>query len=599
MTNLSSSIPYKTRNISHDFRLGIYSTKQDFNKIANFSLDTASIIIKPQGITSVTWSISTSSTVTGGQFSLIGNLGGEVERDNSDVNVIINKIKGVSSISSIQNIGLNLQSIFNNTKNVINLMDYIAIFTKDPRTNRWYGSQQTSNTSIPKDAKPKFIGIISDITGTYNVAQNRIEYSIKFKNMLRIIELTRYATQNALFDEISTPIGESFNHGDVIRNALFQGTQDSGYKIIKEGLKLEYPSILLEDRIEEDKFRVVPTQIKPEFLTEGGNFFSSWDTKLNFFRNIANNKDFEFYADEDGKLVWKLPTYARGINRVNGNFVDNALFNPDNVDAKLLYHIDDFLSFNYTESENEIINFVSGVSDLNVNGIDNLDTNGSFSTLLNAYYIKGGHFLPPEKSREEKYGILNVGLRPFQFRNNLYYNLPDDNDSSNNILLQQIYFYDFKVWSNNLSKGITATLSLIDNPYIQVGMPVVIPQLAKAGFGDLKGKLLPSIFYISALSRKYEYQKAPLLTLTLTHGRYALDEFHNGIHIYDRVSEWIRQIEPSLVYDVEDRSLLNKSSHLEDLQDQVKTNLDRVETQYNNANQKDQNEVSKLDQELE
>lgn len=606
MVNTSNEIPHKTVHIIHDFRLAVFSFDRNFTEIANFTYDTADLIIHPQGMTNVSYSVSTASAVTGGQFTLIGQLGGDVEQQNgldfSD-KILNSKITKKSSLEPVQNLSLNLSSIFNNNQSIIKKMDYIAIFTKDPRTNRWYGSTQKSNTSVPKDAKPKFVGIISDITGSFSAAQSRIDYTIKFKTLLRLVELTRYTVQASLFDEISTPTGVALNHGDVIKQALYAGKNVPGHTIVNDGLVLDYPNALLNVRTEDDNFRIVPTQLNNELLTPS-NFFSAWETKLNFYRQAANNKDFEFYADEDGTIVWKFPTLARGINTKEGNYAPSELFNPDTPTAKLLYHIDDFLSFNFTDSDAELVNFVSGVSDYGVVGLgQNSDTNGALSTLMNAYYIKGGTDTPPDKLRERNYGILDIGLRPMQFRNNLFYNPPTsvDNtaDASFNISQQQLYYYDFKVWKNNISKGITATLTMIDNPYIQVGMPIIIPQFAESGFGELKGRVLPSIFYISGLSRKYEYQKAPILTLTLTHGRYAHDEFHNGIHIYDKISEWCKQIEPTLLYDVTNHSLLDNGKRKQELVDLVKNNFASVQSEQTKAHEKEKFEANKATGEIQ
>lgn len=557
MSSVGYEIPRDTYNYAHDFRVAIFSFRRNFDDIANFDFDTADIVINPEGITNVGFAGSVATSPQSGSFTIVGGLG--VQKTTNSVTLNKNSIKynkmGGTSLGDVENHGMDLGYIFSNSSDFIEKMDYVAVYTKDPRTNMWFGSKSYENSAVPKDAKPKFLGIVSSITVGFNVQENRMMYTVNFKNMLRILELQRYAASRSQWAVLQTITGKDVGEGltnEILDAEFFTSTEKAPWEIITSTLKQDYPTALIESRIEHDKTRGVLQRTNVDIMVPTNAWQSSWDTKLNKFKQYATNKDFEFYAAEDGKLVWKLPTYARGINKIDDNKVTTEQFDPQNLDKENLYHIHDFVSISLTNSEGELINFVSGANDWAVNGVGNLGQ--VFEGIPNAYFIAGGTNTPDSWRYDRGVGFRDIGVRPAQIRNEMAYNLSQQDTPTNqqtNFFESQLWYYDYKVWKNNVGKEITASLTMIDNPAIEAGKPCIIPLFAEAGSGKLKGKILPAIFYISATQRRYEFNKYPVLQLTLTHGRFISDEFHNGIHIYDKVSPWIKASEPDLVYQPE------------------------------------------------
>lgn len=590
--NVGFEIPREVRNIKHDFRIAIHSFTRPFTDVHNFSfgknVDKANLIISPEGVTNVTFGCSTNSVPQSGEFTLVGGLVGQEEINlnsaantsyisatgqiagltsttNSDTSSLTpdatpepvdsripNKIAaGIKFSGEIENRTMDLGAMFSNTNQIVKPMDYVVIYTKDVRTNMWYGSKQTANTDVPEDALPKFIGIVREIHTEYNATTNRMEFTIRFNTLLRLVELARYSMEFIMYPILETITGKKF--GEFEQNVLrsskaFYSVEP--HQIVQKSLQTDYPFELLGNRIEEDQLRGEIQSLSFELLTPKigqGDF--NYDTKLNKLRQLAVNKDFEFYTEEEGQLVWKLPTYARGINVKDGNKATSELFNPDDPNHDGVYHIHDFISINIQQSENEIINVMSGPNDFAISGTGNMNFN-AIKDFRFTYFIKGGKDTPLEREMERRFGFLDVGVRPMPMQNPLGYNLLSKDPQERDLHFAQMVYYDFKMYKNNIGRYITATLTMIDDPRIKCGMPIVIPLLAECGRGKVKGKIIPSIFYIAATQRRYEYQKAPILVLTLTHGRFIDEEFHNGIHLFGRLSSWMSRVEPELVYNV-------------------------------------------------
>ena len=572
MADTGFEIPKDSRNISHDFRIAVFSFTRPFSEVRNYKI--ADLILFPSGVTSVSFSCSTATAATGGEFGLLGGHGSKYyqtqkssyeESKTTETNEAPSTNQGrsetlqsVSDLSTVESLGLDLGSMFANTQHQIKVMDYIAIYTKDPFTNIWYGST-SSSTEIPEDAKPKFRGIVTDISLVYNATLNQMVYSIKFKSLLRLLELARFSLEKSMMDLIERISGKdlgSTGRNTVLYNESY-GVNIPPHKFLKEFIRDDYPESLIGDRIEEDSFRIMPTS--QNFLEANVTSIQSsnnYETKLNKLRQAAGNKDFEFFADEDGTLVWKLPTYARGINKKYGNYVDNAAFDPDNPKQETtdsIYHIHSFLTMNINFSETEIINVATGPMDYAVHNLGQTGAKAVIDQLRYVYFIRGTE---TESEIQKRFGYVRNGIRSTTLRNAVYYNALIDKQTifgqtvTTGVQDAQMFYYDFKLNKNNISRYCTASLSMIDDPKIQVGMPVIVPLLAEAGVGESEGRLVPCIFYISALSRRYEFNKYPLLTLTLTHGRVLAEEFTNGIHMDGALNSWAARIEPSLFWDV-------------------------------------------------
>lgn len=571
--DIGFEIPRDVKNITHDFRVAVFSFLDDFKNISNFNYDSANIVINPEGVTGLTFSCSTAPSAVQGQFILVGGLVGQPEKiqgTRATVKAVILDENGkpLAQISdkissnpfdagSVETRGMDLGSMYSNSNQIIKPMDYVAIFTKDVWTNRWYGSTAEDNSVPPPDAKPKFIGLISSILVDYNAQTNQMMFTIQFKTMLRLLELARFSSTRAQFDTLSQISGKDFNnlYNNVVLEAASFGSQIPANEIITALVTPDYPSQLITDRIEKDTGRGEPQSISfqafsPQTLQGAGNY----ETKLSKIATYAVNKDMEFYAAEDGHLVWKIPTYARGINRQPGNRVTTLQFNPDNYaldNRDTVYHIHEFISMTLQQSETEIVNVVNGALDFDVNGLGSVDQNQLFSANRYIYFIEGGDATSNQYIADRRFGFRDVGIRPIQLRNPLYYeNVGATSDFKADLPHAQMMYYDMKALKNNIGKYWTASLTMIDDPRIQCGFPIIVPLTARAGVGSNEGHVLPAIFYITATSRKYEYNKPPFLTLTLTHGRFIDEEFHNGIHIFNHLSSWWGRFEPTLFWEL-------------------------------------------------
>lgn len=573
-------IPRDVRNTKHDFRIAIFSYDKPFSQIYALDFEFDAIVIKPEGLTSLSFNTTTMTSPGGGSFTIVGGLSGAISRaprketqatvydeNGNPLTLGSSKLEGILNDNLESNQPIDIGSMFSNTQQFIKPMDYVLIFTKDVRTGRWYGADPLDRADVPSSAKPKYLGIITDINTGYNANSNTMEITVNFKSMLHLLEISRYAVEPqalpflteiwakyAVDKGLAAKKFEETAYNDIQQSKSFLSNK-SPSEIIKSAVSVDYPTILVGDRIEDDQTRGEAQSIAPEVFvpqTLLGN--SNYDSKLNKFREFANNKDFEFYADEDGQLVWKLPTYARGINKKEGNFVSGTQFNPSNYDKNYTYHISDLISVNITHSDTELLNLISGPLDFNVIGLGN-DLNNVFKDSRTAYFIAGED---TEDERIRDFGFLNIGLRPITLRNPIHYNVtgtvPVDvlgYKVTTTLQQAQMMYYEFKLYKNNISRHFMGTVTMIDDPNIKVGMPIVVPLLAKAGTGKFQGKALPAIFYITGIQRRYEYNKYPLLTLSLTHGRFVKDEFHNGIHLFDRLSSWAARLEPNMFTEVE------------------------------------------------
>lgn len=82
--------------------------------------------------------------------------------------------------------------------------------------------------------------------------------------------------------------------------------------------------IFLSDRIEKiTKIPFVP-YVKDQFFDI---YDSKYDTRLSFCQQAANKLFIEFFADESGNIVLKIPNYTLGINKLSANnyFLDTIL----------------------------------------------------------------------------------------------------------------------------------------------------------------------------------------------------------------------------------------------------------------------------------
>lgn len=562
----------KVRNIIHDFRVAVFSFNRPFSDIRDFNFESADIILYPSAVTEVNWSISVGPGQMGaGSFGMIAgfegnqissptgasiyNESGELLAEVKDdyVKSLLNENKA----SEVENRNKKLGELFSNTTTFIKPMDYVVVYSVDVHTGLWYNKAE----DITK-ASPVFIGVVSDLSYSDNIAANAMRVTVQFKSLLKLLDLGRFATSKSIVPVLEgitgRPFGESAENIFLGAKNVFSNSKPN--EILKSIIAPWYPSSLSTDRIEADNSRAEAQTLSWEnfvYTSLMGNF--NYDTILNKLRQFATNKDFEFYAEETGEIVWKLPTYARGINKRVGNFVTQDQFDPvnsDRYDNLPIYHLTDVMSVSFKNSESEIINVVSGGNDAMINGLESIELNSLLEPMKRTFYIKGGETDLEQKN--QRFGFMNVGVRPIAIQNPLHYNavyLASKNasptlriygqDTNTTLTEAQVMYYMFKAYKLNIGKYYSASVGMIDDLNIKVGMPCVISKYAEVGTGDRKGQVVPSIYYISALSRQYQAGKAPILSLSLTHGRFLDEEFHNGIHLFGSLSSWCARTEGS------------------------------------------------------
>lgn len=560
----------KVRNIAHDFRVAIFTFNRPFSDVSDFNFNAADIILYPSAVTDVNWSISVGPGQMGsGSFGMMAGFSGSqissptgaiVYSESGELfaevrDDYIKNVLGEFDTRDVESRNKKVGDLFSNIKNHIKPMDYVVVYSIDIHTGKWHN--QAENIS---QASPVFIGVVSDINNVDNIAANSMRVSVQFKSLLRLLDLGRFATSKSIIPVLEgitgRPFGESAENIFLGAKNVFSNSKPN--EILKSIIAPWYPASLSTNRIELDNSRAEAQTLSWEnfvYTSLMGNF--NYDTILNKLRQFASNKDFEFYAEETGEIVWKLPTYARGINKQAGNFVTQDQFDPQNADRydnAPIYHLNDVMNVTFRSSEAEIVNVISGSNDAMINGLESIELNSLLEPMKRTFYIKGGDD-DPERNNQQ-FGFMNVGVRPIALQNPIHYNAVYLASKSNSPTLRiygqdtnttlteaQVMYYMFKAYKLNISRYYTASVGMIDDLNIKVGMPCIITKYAEVGSGSNKGQLVPSIYYISALSRQYQAGKAPILSLSLTHGRFADEEFHNGIHLFGHLSSWCARTE--------------------------------------------------------
>lgn len=206
-------------------------------------------------------------------------------------------------------------------------MDEIYIFSK---------SRRAKSSSGEYLFKQIFFGYITAVTKTYTAGQAGAVISIQADDHLKLLDISRVANKPAMDMRTVVPGSRLDGHGfwviedDFRYNGLDPDTKKpissaasiaftnafagmEAHKIIKRlCVEAGIPDNKLTKRIEETKRVPFAIRIRDNF---GDIFSGDFEKRLTFCKKAADILNFEFFADEEGNIVFKIPTWNIGVNR--------------------------------------------------------------------------------------------------------------------------------------------------------------------------------------------------------------------------------------------------------------------------------------------
>jgi nucleoid-associated protein YgaU len=222
-------------------------------------------------------------------------------------------------------------------------MDEIYIFGKSKREKSSDGSYKFIQL---------FFGYIGTVTKSYSAGTNGSIISIEAKDHLKLLEISRIANRPAMDMRVVVPgsrldgdgfwvIEDDYRYNGIDPDTLqplqsgasFVFTNSFAGKRADEIIK----QVCIEAGIPQSKIkkRIEPTDRTPFTIQYRGAaaelFNGDFKTRLSFAQQAAEILSFEFFADEEGNIVWKIPNYNVGINRLTANNVG--------FDATYLYDV--------------------------------------------------------------------------------------------------------------------------------------------------------------------------------------------------------------------------------------------------------------------
>lgn len=216
-------------------------------------------------------------------------------------------------------------------------MDEIYIFSKSSKRNQKgeYPFMQI------------FFGYITNVQKTYQAGQAGPQISITADDQLKLLNYSRIA--NKLPKDMSVT-GTAFRYDgagnfivetDWTLNGIDLNSKNSNgsynparvwseqsftnmfagrtpHEIIKICcIEAGIPEKFLKNRVEQ----IMRTPFTPQIANGNQSevYMGEFKTRLSFCQEAANKLNLEFYADEEGNIVFKIPTYNIGINRLKDN----------------------------------------------------------------------------------------------------------------------------------------------------------------------------------------------------------------------------------------------------------------------------------------
>ena len=199
-------------------------------------------------------------------------------------------------------------------------MDETYIFSK---------SRREKSSSGEYLFKQIFFGYITVVTKTYTAGQAGAVISIQADDHLKLLDISRVANKPAMDMRTVVPGSRLDGHGfwviedDFRYNGLDPDTKKpissaasiaftnafagmEAHKIIKRlCVEAGIPDNKLTQRIEETKRIPFAIRIRENF---GDIFSGDFEKRLTFCKKAADILNFEFFADEEGNIVFKIPT---------------------------------------------------------------------------------------------------------------------------------------------------------------------------------------------------------------------------------------------------------------------------------------------------
>lgn len=205
-------------------------------------------------------------------------------------------------------------------------MDEIYVFSKS-RYAKGMGNDSTKYKFVQI-----FFGYITRVTKAYQQASGGLMISIDADDHLKLLTYSRMSNRPPLdmatggvgvrYDGVGNMIIE--DNPDELTNT-FQNAFAGAYphEIIRaNALAAGIPSKYINKRVEP----ILRIPFVPQVNEQGAELFrGDSDTRLNYCLNAAQKLNLEFFADEEGNIVLKIPSYAVGINRMNANFEGDRL----------------------------------------------------------------------------------------------------------------------------------------------------------------------------------------------------------------------------------------------------------------------------------
>lgn len=184
--------------------------------------------------------------------------------------------------------------------------------------------------------KQIFFGYVTGVTKSYTAGQSGAVVSIQVDDHLKLLDISRVANRPALDYSTITPASRLDGHGfwvledDFRYNGIDPDTLEplssapgfvftnsfaglDAHKIIQRlCLEAGIPHSKIKDRVEEIERTPFAIQMGANF----DNVFSGdFEKRLTYCQKAANVMNFEFFADEEGNIVFKIPSWNIGINR--------------------------------------------------------------------------------------------------------------------------------------------------------------------------------------------------------------------------------------------------------------------------------------------
>lgn len=195
---------------------------------------------------------------------------------------------------------------------------------------------------------PIFFGYIDSVTKTFTNAKGGLIISVNASDHLKLLDLSRIVNSPTLTPGITPGGGLDIQYNKTnfglydLNQPLYDKTRSQAqyskivsddklkkyiltnifagmypYEIVQLlGAQAGIPDKYLTERVE--KFKEIPFIMKIK-QKNGDVFNGETKTRLSVCNEVAEKLFLEFFADEAGNLVLKIPTYALGANRLRAN----------------------------------------------------------------------------------------------------------------------------------------------------------------------------------------------------------------------------------------------------------------------------------------